>query len=221
MQRLTKIFILFLILAIPVLIYLFLQAFGENKFALPVFYEEGVQSEFWSCDFPDGQHLIPDFSFTNQEGEIIAAEMFDGKITIANFIFTRCPSICPVMTNEMKRIQDAFENNDNIRLLSFSVDPVADSVPILKEYAERNEVKSGFWHLLTGEKTDIYQVARCGYILPVDDGDGGIEDFIHSERLVLVDPQRRIRGYYNGVQREEVDRLITELQILQKEYEFK
>lgn len=206
--------ILLLILAIPVLIYLFLQGFGSNQFDLPVYYQEGVSSSMRDCEFSEGQHYIPNFSLVNQNHSSITDKDLEGNITVVDFFFTSCPDICPIMTSELSRVAIAFNKENNLKIMSFSVDPTHDTPQVLKSYAENYGADDSQWQFVTGDKKSIYALARCGFILPVQDGDGGKGDFIHSEKLILVDQDKRIRGYYDGTDREDVDRLITEVGIL-------
>lgn len=219
MLRTIKFLYLFLILLIPVLIYLFLQAYGRNEYNLPVYYEQGVESSvFRSCTFAQGQHYIPDFEVFNQNGEQVSLGDYQGKLKVVDFFFTSCPSICPVMSNQMTRVQAAYNSREDIAILSFSIDPTHDSVSVLAGYADAYGADPGMWHFLTGNKKDIYKTARCGFLLPVEDGDGSPEDFIHSPMFTLVDKENRIRGYYDGTLQEEVDRLITEINVLLSTY---
>jgi protein SCO1 len=215
MQTILRTLILVLTLAIPALIFVFLKSFGTNKFDLDVYFASGVESNMWNCNFVQGkQHYIPSFEFKDQTGKLITDDVLTDGITVVDFFFTSCPSICPVMTNELARVQEAFNGNSKVKIISFTVDPENDSVDKLAEYADEKGADPSIWHFITGEKKELYRIARCGFILPVDDGDGGPEDFIHSPKFVLVDGQKRIRGYYEGTEREDVDRLITEIKIL-------
>lgn len=214
MKTIWKTGILLLILAIPVLIYLFLQGFGANQFDIPVYYEEGVYSSNSDCNFSEGQHSIPNFSLVNQDKDDITDAALEGKITVVDFFFTSCPDICPIMSSELSRVASAFKREGSVKIMSFSVDPTHDTPEVLKSYAEDYEAEAEQWQFVTGDKKSIYTLARCGFILPVQDGDGGKGDFIHSEKLVLVDESKRIRGYYDGTDRADVDRLITEIGIL-------
>lgn len=215
-KPLVKAGMLLVLLAIPVFIFLFLKAFGNNSYTLPVYYEEGVDSSLETCNFSKGQHYIPEFSFTSQDGRTINDQVLNDKVTVVEFFFTSCPNICPVMSKELLRVQDKFEDQEGVQILSFTVDPEHDTQKVLKEYSERYEVQNESWNFLTGDKTEIYRVARCGFVLPVEDGNGSPEDFIHSEKFILVDGQKRIRGYYDGTDREDVDRLMMEIDILLK-----
>lgn len=207
--------VLVCILLVPILIFMFLRGFGTNEFELPVFFEKGVDNPFQECPITDTtQHYIPDFAFTNQEGNRVGKAQMEGKITIVDFFFTSCPSICPDMSREMERVNDMFRDEPRLQILSISIDPEYDSPAILKEYADRHYAKAGKWDFLTGDKLETYRLARCGFVIPTLDGNGVAEDFAHSDKFILVDELGRIRGYYSGTNREEVDLLMLEAKIL-------
>ena len=163
-------------------------------------------------------HRIPVFSFTDQDGKIVTEKTVEGKIYVADFIFTRCGSICPKMTTNMALIQSVFKNNDEVLLLSHSVTPDMDSVPVLKKYAEAKGIVSGKWHLLTGNEEVIYTLAKKQYF--AGDTIGYYQtgnEFLHTENFILVDKLGRIRGVYNGTLAVEMDRLIDDINTLLKE----
>jgi protein SCO1/2 len=162
-------------------------------------------------------HKISNFSLTNQNGETITQNFYENKIYIADFFFTTCPTICPIMTENMFRIQEQ-TTNKNILLLSFSVTPEIDSVAQLKKYALEKGVNDKRWNLLTGNKKDIYNLARKSYLVAKSDGDGGKYDMIHTENFVLVDKEKRIRGFYDGTSEEEMDKLLIDVEILKNSY---
>ena len=165
-------------------------------------------------------HHIPAFSFTNQNGETVTEKTVEGKIYVADFIFTRCGSICPKMTTNMALIQERFKNNKEVLLLSHSVTPEMDSVPVLKKYAKDKGIISGKWHLLTGNQDEIYTLARKEYY--AGDTIGYYQtgnEFLHTENFILVDKQRRIRGVYNGTLPLEAERLMDDIVTLLKEDE--
>ena len=163
-------------------------------------------------------HRIPAFSFINQDGEKVTEKTVEGKIYVADFIFTRCAGICPKMTANMGILQEKFKNDPAVLLLSHSVTPEMDSVPILKKYAMARGVVSGKWHLLTGNKDDIYRLAKKEYFAGDTIGyyQAGNE-FLHTENFILVDQHRRIRGVYNGTLPLEMERLIEDIGELKKE----
>lgn len=166
----------------------------------------------------DSIHRIPSFSFTDQDGKTITEKTVEGKIYVADFIFTRCASICPKMTTNMGTLQAKFKDDDDVILLSHSVTPDMDSVPVLKRYAENKGVISGKWHLLTGNKEDIYTLAKKQYY--AGDTIGYYQtgnEFLHTENFILVDKHRRIRGVYNGTLPLEMERLIEDIAILKEE----
>ena len=177
---------------------------------LPVYGTEqrGIKSE--------KEHHVSDFNLTNQDGEKRSLDEWNDKIVVADFFFTHCPTICPKMTASLKRVNEAY-NDQNILINSFSVDPERDNPEKLKAYTRKFNISTENWDLLTGPKKEIYKLARNSFMLVATDGDGGPTDFIHSENLVLVDKKKRIRGYYDGTSKNEVDQLIIDIKKLQNE----
>lgn len=163
-------------------------------------------------------HRIAPFQLQNQLGETVTEKTFQNKIYIADFFFTTCPTICPIMTDHMRELQDQLLDDPQVLFLSHSVTPEIDSVAQLQRYAQNKGVVPGKWHLVTGPKKQIYQLARQSYLVAKDDGDGGPFDMIHTENFVLVDPDKRIRGYYDGTDPLAMETLLEDLKILQKEY---
>lgn len=163
-------------------------------------------------------HTIADFELINQNAETITQKDYQGKIYVADFFFTTCPSICPIMTKNMAEIQDSFMDDNEILLLSHSVTPKIDSVPQLKKYALEKGVIDSKWNLVTGDKKHIYELARKSYFAVLNDGDGGPFDMIHTENFILVDKKGRIRGTYDGTSAEEVEKLINDISILKASY---
>lgn len=213
--RILQGFVLVCILMIPVLIFLFLKGFGKNEYDLPIFFQNGVDNPFQECPPSDSsQHFIPEFRFINQDGKQFGRAEMKGKITIVDFFFTSCPSICPVMSKEMERVNDHFRDEPLVQILSISIDPTFDTPEILKAYAEEHHAIPGKWQFLSGTKEETFQLARCGFVLPALDGNGVPDDFVHSDKFILIDEQGRIRGYYSGTTREEVDLLMLETKIL-------
>jgi protein SCO1/2 len=214
-MKLLKWSVLTLFLLIPILIYLFLINFGKNHYELPVYYEEGLPIEGKGND--GKQHYIPAFSFINQDRKTVTEKDLKGKIYVAKFFFVTCPGICPKMSSQVQRVQQYFEKDKDVMFVSFTVNPENDTPEVLKEYANEHQAISGKWHFLTGDKQEIYDLARYGFALAVVDSSLKNPDaFIHSEKLVLVDKKSRIRGYYDGTERKDVDRLITEIQLLKE-----
>ena len=164
-------------------------------------------------------HTIADFELINQNGEIITQKDYKGKIYIADFFFTRCTNICVAMAYNMNELQEYYENDNDIMFLSHSVTPVMDSVPVLKEYAINKGVIDGKWNVTTGAKKHIYDLARKSYFAVIEDGDGGEDDFIHTEQFVLIDKERRIRGYYDGTNKDDMQKLKDDMVLLKEEYD--
>lgn len=162
-------------------------------------------------------HQVGDFLLTNQEGKTITTESWKGKIVVCNFFFTRCPSICPTMTRNIKFAEEYFKENENIIFNSISVDPENDHTEQLHSFAELYDIDPSSWQLLTGDKKEIYKLARNSFLVVATDGDGGPNDFIHSESVILIDPQRRIRGYYNGTEKKDIKKLIADIKKLENE----
>jgi protein SCO1/2 len=165
-------------------------------------------------------HQIPAFQFTNQYGKITDEHSVKGKIYVAEFFFTTCQSICPIMNSNLDRVYGKFKNNNNFLILSHTVDPDHDSTEVLKAYSDMHEVKDEKWLFLTGPKEKLYEIARKGYLLDASEGNGGEEDFVHTQIFALVDQNRHIRGFYDGTDSLDVDRMIREVEILSKENAF-
>jgi protein SCO1 len=164
------------------------------------------------------QHRVGNFSFTNQEGKTIDQQTIKNKIHVANFMFTTCSSICPVMVANMHKVQQAFVADSSIVLLSYSVTPWIDSVPRLNKYATRMNIQSNQWHLLTGGTDEIYQLARQGYFAEEETGfKKDSSEFLHTEHFMLVDRNGYLRGIYNGTVALEMERLIGDIRSLLKE----
>lgn len=164
-------------------------------------------------------HRIADFSLIDQKGKTVTNADFENKIYISDFFFTTCPSICPKMTASLSALSEYYKEDDDIMFLSHSVTPVKDSVPVLAAYAEEHNVDYDRWKLVTGDKKHIYELARRSYFAVTTEGDGGVDDFIHTENFILVDKERKIRGFYDGTSAEEMERLKKDIVILRYEYE--
>ncbi|MBK6368327.1 MAG: SCO family protein [Flavobacteriales bacterium] len=158
-----------------------------------------------------GEHRINDFHLTDQFGGNFTLNDVGHRIIVADFFFTTCATICPKMTTQMERVQEAYKDDPRLLLLSHSVTPEMDSVPVLAAYAELHHADPDRWRFLTGDRKQIYALARKSYFAAMDEGDGGPDDFVHTENFVLVDPQRRIRGFYDGTNATDVERLIGDI----------
>ena len=166
----------------------------------------------------DTLHTLANFEFTNQSNQKITQENLWGKIHVACFFFTLCPGLCPKIMGNMKVVQDSFQHDKNFIIASYSVTPDRDGVPVLRSYATKNKIIDNKWHLLTGDKKQIYQLARKSYFADENLGvQKGENDFLHTENFILVDKNLRIRGIYNGTLSLEIEQLIKDIRTLQKE----
>ena len=213
-----KFFGIVLLLLSSVIIYLFYNALQPKKL-LPVYSPAMVNAELVPEEIQHIRkyHTISDFSLTNQNGETITQEDYKDKIYIADFFFTTCPTICPIMTKNMADLQKELKG-DEVMLLSHSVTPEIDSVAQLKKYALEKGIDDSKWNLVTGDKKQIYELARKSYLAVKTDGDGGPFDMIHTENFILVDKERRIRGFYDGTKKEDMEQLLEDLEILKSSY---
>ncbi len=163
------------------------------------------------------EHHVADFSLTNQNGETVTLKNLEGKIYVTDFFFTTCGSICPKMTTQLSRVAAEFKNDPKVMLVSHTVDPETDSVSVLHEYATANNVDPKQWLMLTGDKKQIYNLARKSYFAVIDEPSQEGPDFIHTENFVLVDSRKRLRGFYDGTSKEEVSKLISDIKLLLEE----
>jgi len=188
--------------------------------SLPIYSPSMISKELVEeeIQFVKKYHKIKDFSLLNQNGHKITQEDYNNKIYVADFFFTTCPTICPIMTENMGYLQNKLIDNPEILLVSFSVTPEIDSVQQLKKYAIEKNVIDSKWNLLTGDKKEIYDLARKSYLVAKNDGDGGKYDMIHTENFVLVDKEKRIRGFYDGTNQLEMDKLLNDIRILENSY---
>ncbi|MCB0380797.1 MAG: SCO family protein [Flavobacteriales bacterium] len=164
-------------------------------------------------------HRVGAFSLINQEGKTITEKDYQDKIYVTDFFFVTCPTICPKMTKQMFRVYSEFKSNNDVLFLSHTVMPENDSVPVLSEYAKKHNIDASKWNLVTGDKKQIYDLARKTYFAAITEGDGGVDDFIHTENFVLIDKEKRIRGFYDGTSENDVDRLINDINTLLNEYD--
>ena len=208
-------FIVFSVVAISSFNYVQTQ---EKK--LPIYSPSMVSDELVEEDlrYVKKYHRISDFSLLNQNGNNVTQEDYKNKIYVADFFFTTCPDICPIMTGNMLYLQENLKDT-NVMLASFSVTPKIDTVEVLKEYSTLKGVDDSRWNLMTGDKKQIYDLARKSYLVAKAIPDGKNHGMIHTENFVLVDRDKRIRGYYDGTNIEDMDKLLDDIQILIKSYE--
>ncbi len=216
-----KIFLATFFVISLIILFLFYNALKvDNK--LPIYQPAMVNYELVdnSIQHVKKYHKIAPFSLINQNGEIVTEKDYQNKIYVADFFFTTCPSICPKMTEHMGLVQQAIKDDSQIQLVSFSVTPKIDSVAQLKRYAIEKGVLDSKWNLLTGDKKMIYNLARKSFLAAKNHGDGGPQDMIHTENFVLVDPDKRIRGFYDGTNTLAMETLLLDIKTLQKEYSY-
>lgn len=192
---------------------------------LPIYQPSMVNKELVdsTVQFVRKYHSIPDFKLINQLGDTITQQTFENKIYIADFFFTTCLTICPIMTDHMVKIQERIKNFPDVMLLSHSVTPERDSVPVLFKYAQEKGVNAKKWHLVTGPKKEIYDLARKSYLVAKEEegGNAGPFDMVHTENFVLIDKSKRIRGYYDGTDPKSIETLMEDLELLRKSYQEK
>lgn len=219
-SKYRKFLSLFLGLSLVILV-LFYNALTPKQI-LPIYQPATVNFELVdsSLQHVKKYHKIAPFRLWNQNGNAITQRDYEGYIYVADFFFTTCPSICPIMTDNMVQLQAHFKEEQKVKLLSFSVTPEIDSIAQLKKYALEKGVNDAQWNLLTGSKKEIYTLARKSYFVVQEDGDGGPYDMIHTENFVLVDPDKRIRGYYDGTDEQAMITLMEDIKILKAEYDF-
>ena len=211
------------ILFIPGVAYLILRTGTNNYQHLEVFGpKEPITKTVNGKTLTDTlYHTVSNFSFIGHDSSLVTQELFKNKIYIADFFFTTCKSICPKMSNNLMRVQNEFRDDNNILILSHTVDPEHDTPSVLDEYAKKHNVIKGKWFFVTGDKKQLYDMARNSYFITAMDGDGGPDDFIHSEQMALIDKEGRIRGFYDGTDYNEITRLIEEVKVLRWDYEKK
>ena len=214
-----KFFLTTLAIISAVILTLFYNALKPQE-KLPIYQPAMVNYELVdsSLQHIKKYHKIAPFSLINQNGLNITDNDYSNKIYVADFFFTTCPSICPKMTANMGLIQEVIRTDNQVLLLSFSVTPEIDSVAQLKRYAIEKGVIDSKWNLLTGDKKEIYELARKSYLAVKTSGDGGEHDMIHTENFILVDPEQRIRGFYDGTDTTAMDELLSDIRVLQEEY---
>ena len=214
-----KLFITTLFVLSCIIITLFYNILKPVK-VLPVYQPAQVNYELVdsTIQYQKKYHRIADFSLINQNGDTITQEFYKDKIYVADFFFTTCQTICPIMTSHMHDLQKKTITDPDVLLLSHSVIPEIDTVAQLKRYAKKKLVNVSKWNLVTGDKKQIYALARKSYLAVKEDGDGGPYDMIHTENFMLIDKKRQIRGFYDGTDAEEIERLLEDIKILKASY---
>jgi protein SCO1 len=189
---------------------------GQQVRELPYFQpiEKGLKNNVDSLN----RHLTFDFSLTDQTGKIISRKDFLNSIIIVDFFFTSCEGICPIMNSQMQRVYQKFKGNYEVKFISHTVNPEKDSSSVLAAYAKRYNADASQWHFVTGDKPQLYNLARKSYLISDTNGNGGKEDFVHSQNFALIDKEGHIRGVYNGTDATEVNRLMVEIKVLMQSY---
>ncbi len=198
------------------LLFIFISCDEVSKKQLPIYNPTDFNPKLVDKSIRNvsDNHRVKDFNLINQNGIKVSSKDYENKIYVVDFFFTSCPSICPIMTNNMLLIQEEFIKNNDIMLLSMSVTPEIDNVEVLKKYAIEKGVIDSKWNITTGSKKHIYELARKSYFAVLDQGDGGLQDFIHTPNFILVDTKKQIRGIYDGTVENEISRLIQDINIL-------
>ncbi len=211
-------FFAIVLLVLSAIIISIMYSIMKPKKVLAVYQPADVSTELvdTTIQYVKKYHTIADFSLTNQNGEIITQNDYKDKIYVANFFFTTCQTICPIMTGNMEKLQQQLKDDEQVLLLSHSVTPEIDSVAQLKKYALEKGVDDDKWNLVTGDKKQIYDLARKSY-LAAKDVPFQKFDLIHTENFVLVDKKKRIRGFYDGTNPEEMEKLLEDIKILEQE----
>ena len=214
-----KLFITTLFVLSCIIITLFYNILSPTRI-LPIYQPAQVNYELVdsTIQYQKKYHRIANFSLTNQNGDTITQEFYKDKIYVADFFFTTCQTICPIMTDHMYDIQKETIADPDVLLLSHSVTPEIDSVAQLKRYAKKKLVNASKWNLVTGDKKQIYELARKSYLAVKDAGSGGPFDMIHTENFMLIDKKQQIRGFYDGTEAEEIERLLEDIKVLKASY---
>ena len=198
------------------LLFIFISCDEVSKKQLPIYNPTDFNPKLVDKSIRNvsDNHRVKDFNLINQNGIKVSSKDYENKIYVVDFFFTSCPSICPIMTNNMLLVQEEFIKNNDVMLLSMSVTPEIDNVEVLKKYAIEKGVIDSKWNITTGSKKHIYELARKSYFAVLDQGDGGLQDFIHTPNFILVDTNKQIRGIYDGTVENEISRLIQDIKIL-------
>ncbi len=215
MNKNIKIGGLLLIIALPIFLIIILHTFGKNKYSLPIYFPIDTKVNIKTGETDTVYYTVPEFKLIDQNSKTFTQSSIDGSVYVADFFFTTCGGICPKMTHQLERVQERFVDSKNFKIVSITVDPENDSASVLNNYAKMHKAKSDFWYFLTGNSEYIYKIAKVDFMLnAMDNNVAAQEDFVHSDKLVLVDKNRNIRGYYDGTNPEDVDRLMIEIDIL-------
>jgi protein SCO1/2 len=218
-KALKKIVILVLLLIVPGFLYYLLQTKGKNRYKpLPIYGPKQVAKTSHKVRrkvvFDTIYHHIPDFKLIDQDNKSVSQSDFNGKILLVNFFFTKCPTLCKEINKNVGYLANEYQKNNMLKFVSITVDPETDNPSALKSYANSLKANSNQWKFLTGDTTTIYSLSRNGFLVNAVNGNNNPENYVYSEKLILVDQERRIRGYYNGTSVNEINRLNDEIKVL-------
>ncbi|HTL81090.1 MAG TPA: SCO family protein [Bacteroidia bacterium] len=208
--------ILLVMLAVSILVGGYFY-FGNGAKVRTLNYFEPVEKALQGHNDSLGRFVVYDFSLTDQTGRKLTRADFSNSVCVVDFFFTSCQGICPRMNNQMQRVYEKYKGNKNVQFISHTVNPENDSVPVLAKYASDRHVDNSQWHFVTGDKAQLYMLARKSYLISDTKGDGGKEDFVHSQNFALIDKQGHIRGLYDGLDSVEVNRLMVDMDVLLEE----
>ena len=209
-----------LLIAATVFVYAFFIYDKEKPISyLPIYGQKNYETINGKTDTT--LHTIQDFSFVNQDGNTVTEKDFNGSVYVTDFFFTTCHTICPIMSTQMERIAEKFKGNMEVKFISHTVDPEIDTVEQLKRYAIKHNADTKQWMFVTGDKKELYEIARKSYLLNAEQGDGGPDDFIHTQNFALIDKDKHIRGYYDGIDTTEMNQLMKDIDLLLAEYRYK
>jgi len=203
------------LIIVPFTVFGVMRWVNNNYTPLPYYGGKEIKNE--NSKEKEESFIVPSFSFINQNNQTLTNEFVKDKIWVADYFFTKCTSICPKLTTHLQKVQETFKQDNGVKIVSFTVDPDRDTPATLQVYASDYHANPSQWQFVTGDKKNLYAFARKGLFIIATDGDGGADDFIHSENLVLIDKDNHIRGYYDGTNDTEVDQLIKDIQRLKKE----
>lgn len=220
MMKIKSINLILILVAAIIFIYaFFIYDTKKPTRYLPIYGEKSYESTKNKTDTTF--HTIQNFQFTDQDGKTITQATFNGSVYVTDFFFTTCHTICPIMSDQMERVYDKYKGNPEVKFLSHTVDPEIDTVQQLKAYAIKHNADAAQWMFVTGDKKALYEIARTGYLLNAEQGDGGPDDFIHTQNFALIDKDKRIRGFYNGIDSTEIENLMKDIDLLLAEYRYK
>jgi protein SCO1/2 len=217
----NKVFSIIVIIGVVLAIYVGYKSANKPLRYLPYYGNHDIKPALNGTGVDTVYKSIAEFSFIDQKGNKVSQENFKDKIYVADYFFTTCQTICPVMSDQMERLADHFKDDNEIKFISHTVNPENDSVNVLADYAAAHHARYGQWYLVTGNKKELYDLARNSYLLDASEGDGGKDDFIHTQNFALIDKEKHIRGYYDGTIPAEIDHLINDIKLLKKEYSSK